>query len=640
MKMITTERVRPKNFDDAELTKVIQLIRSLISDFPGYTEKELELDMHQVQQRLSCEGLSFATLTLPNLGKGLLAYLETGTGIYSGFKTCKHGYPSIFKRIFRHVYDSGSANHIRAVRVIYQISELLKKLRGPFDQEKLKIQLTEFVSVDAALPEVKGDDVLHYARYLITKVFSKEEGKCLDIYPRPGPGATNTPVPPYLRFRPNIIFRRVDDIFPYGEYFYATFHEFCSDRARLQKLYKRVVSEQTARFKFVPKKVGTARGICIEENDVQYLQQGLARFVRSTIGKSDLCKNSIHFSEQDFNAQAALLSSVSGINATLDMKEASDRISRSLVTYLFSELPLLLDCLLALSTKYVDLSKALDDAKNASFGVISINKYAPMGSALCFPIMSVVHWALCTAVAKVKCNIDPHNLRLFVYGDDIVLPSSIAPEIMNSLPLYGLKFNESKSFWRGHFRESCGIHAYHGVNITPIYIKDLPLKGVDPNQMSGIIANEQLAYRKGLKLFASCIRSAYELPYVHDTSSVVGWKRPDKPFYDLRAPRRRDENLQRDVYRCRVFRALNEAQDYQQRPGVLQHLENDQIFLIKNRLPRKNLITVLTQKQIKALQMESNWPVNDAYLRALLLNTSNHDRYWAFSRLAYSHKWL
>lgn len=353
-------------------------------------------------------------------------------------------------------------------------------------------------------------------------------------------------------------------------------------------------------------------------------------------------KNAIHFSEQEFNAHAALLSSMSCNNATLDMKEASDRISRALVIYLFQGLPLLLDCLLALSTKYVDLTKALDDENlGSSFGLLKVKKYAPMGSALCFPIMSVVHWALCTAVAKVRCDIEPHNLRLFVYGDDIVLPSSIAPEIMNSLPKYGLKFNENKSFWRGHFRESCGTHAYQGVNITPIFFKDLPIKDVDPNQMSGIIANEQLAYKKGFPPLASCIREAYVLPYVHDTSCVVGWKRPYEPYYDVRAKRKkRDEDLQRDLYRCKVFRALNDAQDTLLSPGRLKNLPPDQIFLIKNRLPRRDLITVFTRSQLKALRMESNWPVNDAYLRALLLNTSNHDRYWAFSRLAYSYKWL
>ena len=623
-----TTRVRLKNEPlynntDSDIHIVYSMLISLLSSLTiiGYTERELARDSLTLKTRLEHEGLSFATISLPLLGRGLLDFIETGVGLYPGFKTCKYGYPSLFKGLFRLAYDSSSADRTQAIKVLYQLSEMFKKLRGPFDQGKLKNQLNEFIEVDAELPDVHGDEILHYARYLITEVFKDCEDDVFNIIPRPGPGATNTPIPLNERFRPNAIFSKVDDVFSYGEYFYSTWYEFCDDRKRLKQLYASIRSEQTARFQFVPKKVGTARGICIEENDVQYLQQGVAKFLRDNIKKSPLCCSNIHFRHQDFNAQAAKLASASGLLATLDMKEASDRISRSLVSYLFSRLPLIKDALMCLSTEVVDLTKALEERNGTDIPEnIRVKKFAPMGSALCFPIMSIVHWALIKAVIKVQCRSNPHSKRLFIFGDDLILPSSLAEEIMNVLPNYGLKFNITKSFYRGKFRESCGIHAYHGENITPIYVKCLPHRAIDATSLSSVIANEQSFDKLGYHQLASYVRSRISLPFVHTTSNVVGWKRPNMPYVDLRARRKYDQDLQRYVYRCRVFKSLKKGSN--------------------PRMPSPSLVTVLTKRQIEYLTLGSNWVENEAYLRALLLGANEHDRHWANDSLIYHYKWL
>jgi hypothetical protein len=60
-----------------------------------------------------------------------------------------------------------------------------------------------------------------------------------------------------------------------------------------------------------------------------------------------------------------------------------------------------------------------------------------------------------------------------VFGDDIILPNDAYQVCASLLETCKLKVNANKSFSRGYFRESCGMDAYAGEAITPVYIREL-----------------------------------------------------------------------------------------------------------------------------------------------------------------------
>lgn len=134
-------------------------------------------------------------------------------------------------------------------------------------------------------------------------------------------------------------------------------------------------------------------------------------------------------------------------------------------------------------------------------------KYAPMGSALCFPIMSLVHYFLCTAIIRRKGSASGLRFKdVYVYGDDIICHSVDAEILYEWLPKFGMKLNSTKSYYRSYFRESCGIHAYKGKEITPVYFRSIPIVGRLDTQVSACSTEEQL-YNKGYYRTSSTMRS-------------------------------------------------------------------------------------------------------------------------------------
>lgn len=593
------------------------ILRSLLDDSlrKGYcSQKDYCLDIALMEKRYAHEGISFFTRTLPNLSKGLLNYLETGESVYAGFGLCKHGYPKFLKGLFRLVYapEDNTSDHdghrIDAIRLIYQIGDGFKKLKGPFREDELQKQLNSFISTDAALPTYfeGNDDILHYARFLITSLLKDHDETFMNtLIPRPGPGATNDPLHVTERFKPNTLFESLNDVFPYDEWFYATYHEGMDHKADIIKLLKNKTALPSSRFRFVPKRVGTARGICIEHNEMQYLQQGLKRFFYDLLQKDYRTKMSIFFDKQEYNAQAALLASKSSLLATLDMKEASDRISWALVEYLFAQLPNFLTVLGVLRSEVITFDGVLKDrtGKDIMVNPLHAKKFAPMGSGLCFPIMALIHWAMITSIMVVKCRKQfPLCERLMVYGDDIILPPSYVEAVFETMPKYGFRFNEDKSFYRGKFRESCGMHAYNGHVITPTYIKYEPSCCAQPAELFSIIENERELYEKGFFTAAQFFRSVrpditgFDPPHLN----TVSWKRNDFTLVGHIGLRKRwNSDYQRYEYRRRVFHNKN---------------ENDEA------LPFFSAVTVLTRLQMKTWRRLKNWKEDEAYLRWFLIS--------------------
>ena len=326
-------------------------------------------------------------------------------------------------------------------------------------------------------------------------------------------------------------------------------------------LHKKAVNEPTARFIFVPKTRGKARGICAEQNESQVLQQAVASVLRDRIESCYLSKH-IDITDQSKNASAALAGSVTKRTCTMDMSDASDRISRDLVAWIFQDTPLYAP-LMALSTKWVIPPLECPEPRTP----IRVNKYAPMGSGLCFPVMSLVHFYLLKGIAALRLQ---RNLTRFsdmdlrVYGDDLIVTADLYDHVADIFPKFGLKLNLSKSYKMSHFRESCGIHAFMGVDITPVYVRHTPIINRSDTLVS-LLATEELLFNRGLNSTAefvrrACMRVFDNIDYVPAGTDLIGFKRRMSPadalrsIRYLRAKRKYDRDSQTTMVRVRVAR--------------------------------------------------------------------------------------
>lgn len=509
---------------------IIELFQALFDDFqnlnPSYRSVDSARDLATLMRRFDHEGLGLLTHALPDLMSDIFRHLEGGKPLYAGWKT-RDGIPVFLGRLIRSVYDQDE-HSIVSLAQIYQTCVLFKKLRGPYRDEVLADEQAKFLELDEEIGRIDFtaeplQPILENARMLIETVCKDFSIDSEWFRPRPGPGATNTPVDKLMRWRPHQIFTSLDDEFPYLEWFYHHSWDPVKDAKRYLGL--KIAEEATSRYKQIQKYLGKPRGICIEENEMQFFQQALKNWFYECIELHPATRGRVNFTSQEINQLLALSSSIDCEYATLDMKGASDRVARELVHRCFwnTKLFYLLD---ALSTRIMEMPNG---------DRVFTHKFAPMGSGICFPVMALIHWALIRSIIKLSSIADSEKLskEVFVYGDDIIINTKAVEAVYSYLPLFGMKFNTDKSFHKGFFRESCGIHAFMGVDITPVYVNRVTKKSQDnkdSNVLLSLIAKEYQFHNNGYHSVSRCIQKQvhkhfWPLPTVGEASTILGWKR-------------------------------------------------------------------------------------------------------------------
>jgi hypothetical protein len=557
---------RDKKAEHFALLHLKCLLLDAHQNLPLYRSADYRRDVMTLEKRLHNEGLPFVTSMLPKYMSGFLSLIEGDIALFPSFKM-KGVYPAFLGGLAHSVIHDGSTvkNRANALKYLYNFCVSFKKLQGPYKKEKLRDQFNEFCEVDASLCFEASIEakipILESAREFIGKFTRGLDLESRHCIPRPGPGATNSPIQSSMRYRPHRRYRQVEEVFPLWDAWSCGPWDFVntdmSDYIR-DKINDPLLDFPTSRFKFVPKTRDKARGICIEENDVQFLQQALRRLITKRIEKTWL-GNHIALNDQSVNAALALRSSVDRYYCTIDMSEASDRISRDLVFYLFQDNVELCDALDALSTRYIVPPKEADDGTP-----LETKKFAPMGSALCFPVMSLVHYALIRAIIlQTNCtDREIYAKQIYVYGDDIIIPVACYRAVVDWLPIFGMKLNTGKSFHRSHFRESCGIHAYYGVIVTPVFVKQIPNQR-KPGFLSSCLSVERDLFKNGFENTArfhrQYIQQHYgEMPYVNERTNLVGFRRPNLTnvihltYHGGYKTRWNDDHMAYD-FRCKVF---------------------------------------------------------------------------------------
>lgn len=165
----------------------------------------------------------------------------------------------------------------------------------------------------------------------------------------------------------------------------------------------------------------------------------------------------------EIHRRVAQESSVHGEFATLDLSNASDTVCRVLVKLLLpSEWYEVLDMLRSKFT-YLDGHW------------VQLEKFSSMGNGFTFELETIIFAALtCIAVRKGGGK-GVLGVDVFVFGDDIIMPTVRFAEVDPVLRFFGFKLNKEKSFYGSEpFRESCGGDYFNGKNVRGVYIKADP----------------------------------------------------------------------------------------------------------------------------------------------------------------------
>ena len=240
---------------------------------------------------------------------------------------------------------------------------------------------------------------------------------------------------------------------------------------------------------------------------MQYTQQSIKDLMYTVIENHRLTHRSIRFSDQTVNQTLAYRSSIDRRLATLDLKDASDRVHLHLVQRIFKTSGLL---------EYLEDARSihatLPNGKN-----IVLFKYASMGSALCFPVEACVFYTLIQSAMHQldgrrpsSRSIRDYSEKIDIYGDDIIVPVEYTDVVVNYLESFALKVNVNKSFRNSHFRESCGADFYKGRLVTPIYARRLPhddSRHWGAEDVMSWNATADLFYLRGKWVIAEAIRS-------------------------------------------------------------------------------------------------------------------------------------
>lgn len=222
------------------------------------------------------------------------------------------------------------------------------------------------------------------------------------------------------------------------------------------------ITTRQSQIVFVPKSMKTKRVISKEPATLMYFQQSINKQVDRYVRRHPHLSKHIDLHDQCKQRDLALYASRTRQFATVDLSAASDSVSYDLVKRVFAGTRLY-PYLVALRSETVRLP---------SGKVIQAAKYAPMGSALCFPVESLIFACICECTVRYVKHVTGESFSQYrVYGDDIIIPDPCLEDLVSNLRLAGFRINEDKTYGGNHrFRESCGCDAYDGVDVTPMKI--------------------------------------------------------------------------------------------------------------------------------------------------------------------------
>lgn len=471
-------------------------------------------------------------------------------------------------------------------RFLYTFLNFGKKLE--YDDETFHdTAFRSWLGVERRLNELHLDDIVtDNIRVILSCVLPSLKGR--ELWPKHGPGAVSERIGNGLESKHFSLHGSpiIDRVFFRGQFAnfgLASEHGYHKSKILPDPDFWHPESFDTyppSRLHFVPKNMKTARSICMEPAELMFFQQAVFRMMREAISESPLSEF-IHLRDQGYNRELALFGSFSASIDTLDLSAASDSVSYDLIKRVFPP------------SWQIPMRATRNPLVLTPNGVIAVKKFAPMGSAVCFPTQCLIFASVCIYAAILWLRNSPitgsverihaHDVEdvlerfqkkpfialprhealepLGIFGDDICCDSRITPYVKLILATLGFEVNHGKSFTDSQaFRESCGGYYLNGYDVTPLYysIKDVRAKLTPRHIMSQVhLINECFEkYLNTRRFLISSLRKwhtrkgSFAVPFVSAQSLKFGiWTARSKTDRNDHLRRRYNADLQRNEFR-------------------------------------------------------------------------------------------
>ncbi|UJQ85031.1 MAG: putative replicase protein [Alehxovirus nemorisadaptatum] len=491
--------------------------------------RDCERDASRLLSLAKSRGLPFLMMDLPDAGKHFDRSLADGRLTKSGIagqRPYKTGtvIPRLFKGLLLRVFDDNgvlrAVPDVAAIRILRQLYCSAKKFKVSCDDSRTWEHVHEFFETDRKVrssslnwdedrlittglrdlhigdpdnvgdaplfcdshpgysdvegslprPEYGAFDAAQRVADIVTSFLGPFNG--LDWRAKHGPGAVADQRRTQFKYDFPCWPAKLEESFPLADFGFPNYGSWAGFLSSEDSLVHFSEHEPPSRLIAVPKVLKGPRLIASEPVAHQWCQQTILDYFTSRLAFTPIA-SSIHFRDQEFNQERAKEASHTQAHVTIDLSSASDRLSCWLVERTFRGSESLIRALHASRTRWVrnDI-----DVKSPRFH--KLRKFACMGSACTFPVQSYVFTVLAIGAllysrgTKVTIqNVRRASKEVLVFGDDIIIPIDGWDLLQGLLCHLGLKVNHLKTYGSGNFRESCGVEAYDGNDVTPSYFK-------------------------------------------------------------------------------------------------------------------------------------------------------------------------
>lgn len=415
----------------------------------------------------------------------LKCFKRTFRGQYLGY------FSPIFEEIDAFLSDRGT----RPIRKINTYVNFLRRvnLKG---LDLAAVCEEEYLAFEANYPSISPECPLCALTDIITEWF--KNFSYAEFLPKHGPGSVAGFVGKLpLRYKYSSML--YDDRLRYFSKYIGNVDEYCPVAMRAGLVRR-------SEIVCVPKSLITNRTISREPCSLQYFQQGVRRCIVKHIEAHSVMSKHITLAHQTRSQDLAWEGSIDGSFATIDLSSASDSVSLELVKRMFCRIPALIAGLICTRSDYTVMPSGC---------VLALRKFAPMGSATCFPIETVVFSACCELAARRS----GHKSRYRVYGDDIVIEEELVEQLLILLNQCGFIVNRSKSFsgtLLHNFREACGGEYYDGESVRPLriprFFHGVPktVRDVTADNVASVLAFSNVCFDRGYVTLRNCVLSQLE----------------------------------------------------------------------------------------------------------------------------------
>ncbi|UJQ85850.1 MAG: putative replicase protein [Shiltuvirus faecivicinum] len=570
----------PKSLDVDFLGLYGALLKECHVRYPDHKE-EWDRDLSRLTLLYRSRGSKVFTMDLPALGKALDLSLDRGIltmhGVPLSWRNKNRSHvPRLFAGLWSRIFDTtsgavrqGSDMDIPALYLLRQLLHCCKKVRSDCGPKATYKAVEGFFQVDASLPfpSQKWDDpdcdftnsavgglvdrfsVVELQPDLLRVEQDPEDSSLLgtiqhvaDIVStslgwfdpskwrfRQGPGRVSDKGPGEYKYSFEHWPDKLESVFPYADYGVSSYSaiEYTASNGQADPRHH---LEMPSKLVAVPKTMKGPRLIASEPTSHQWCQQALKDFLYARVHGSFLGE-SIRFDDQALSGTAALQASYDLKRATLDLSDASDRISCWLVERIFRRNPVLLSALSSVRTRWL-VNRI--DKKRPKF--TRLRKYTTMGSATTFPIQSIVFYTICVGAGLLsegyynprQREVESYGKKVRIFGDDLIVPTKWVPFVRRALELLYLKVNVAKTFANGRFRESCGVDAYAGYDVTPVYVLETYSK-TRPSSFISVVDQSNNLFIRGFWAASDWLRKTLprrldsRMPVVHPDEGILGY---------------------------------------------------------------------------------------------------------------------